>query len=315
MSGPLLIVLPVFGFIALGYVSVAVRLIPAPAADGIAAFVFTLALPLLLFRALGTLALPEVSPWAFWAAYFAGVFLSLALGILVTRRVFGRDARAGLIGGVSAAYSNVVMVGVPVVQQAYGEPGLVMMLVLVAIHLPIMMAVSITLVEIIRVREAGGHFRFGATVRNIAREMIRNPLIVGILAGAAYRVTGLPLTGVPRTVIDGVSNTSVPLALICLGMTLHRYGIRGQVVPAVALGVLKLVLMPAVVYVVAVHVLGIPDLAAAVAVLGASCPTGANAFLIATRFDTGLALSASTITLTTLASIATLTIALALFHA
>lgn len=313
MSALLLVVLPVFGFIALGYVAVAGRLLPAAAADGLAAFVFTLALPLLLFRALGTLALPDVSPWGFWASYFIAVAVNLGVGIIVTRTVFRRDLRAALIGGLSASYSNLVMVGIPVVAQAFGEPGLVMMLLLVAIHLPIMMVISITLIEFDAVRTSGQRFRLGTTALRIGRELIRNPLVVGILAGSAFRLTGLPLTGVPRTVVDGVSDTAVPLALICLGMTLHRYGIRGNVPPAAVLGVMKLVLMPAVVYVVAVHVFALAPLAAAVAVVGAACPTGANAFLIATRFQTGLALSANTITLTTLASIATLTVALGLF--
>lgn len=312
MTGPLLVVLPVFGFIALGYVTVAARLVPAAATEGLTAFVFTVAVPLLLFRALGTLALPEVSPWPFWGAYFAGAAVNLAAGILVTRRVFGRDARAGVIGGLCAAYGNIVMVGIPLVNQAFGEAGLVTILVLVAIHLPVMMVVSAILIE---TADLGHGPRLLPTAARIARELIRNPLIVGILAGGAFRLTGLPLTGPARTVIDGIAGTATPLALVTLGMTLNRYGIRGNVRPAIVLGALKLVLMPAIVYVFAVEVFALPPLAAAVAVVTAACPTGANAFLIATRFDTGHALSANAITLTTVASLATLTVALALFHA
>ncbi len=311
MSGPLLVVLPVFGFIALGYVSVAARLVPAAAGDGLAAFVFTIALPLLLFRALGTLALPDVSPWAFWAAYFAGVVVNIIIGIVVTRGLFGRDAKAGVIGGMSAAYGNLVMVGTPLIEEAFGDPGLVVILMLVAIHLPIMMVISAFLIETAEAEEP----RLGATIARVARELVKNPLIIGILAGLAFRMTGLPLTGPVRSVVDGIAGTATPLALVCLGMTLNRYGIRGNVAPGFVLGLAKLVLMPVVVYLVAVPLLDLPTLVAAVAVVSAACPTGANAFLIASRFNTGHALAANTITLTTLGSLATLTAALFLFHA
>jgi len=309
------VVLPVFGLIGLGYLVVTMRIVGEEVADGLAGFVFVVAMPILLFRALGTLELPEFSPVPLWTAYFSGGLLMGAAGILVTERVFGRDARAGVIGGLSTSYANLVMVGIPVLTQAFGEEGLVLGLVLVAVHLPLMMTLSAFLIEFAEHRDgtAEGRPDIGQALRNTARSLLRNALILSILAGLAYRATGLPLEGVPREVIDRVSETAIPLALVSLGMSLKKYGVRGNIPPALVLGVLKLLVMPGIVFLVATYLVGLPPLAAAVATVGAACPTGINAYLIATRFQTGLALSANTITLTTAASVLTLTFWVSLF--
>ncbi|MCF3933626.1 AEC family transporter [Acuticoccus sp. M5D2P5] len=309
------VVLPVFGFIGLGYAVVAVRLIKQETGDALATFVFTIAVPILLFRALGTLAMPEIDPWPFWFTYFTGAFINIAIGIFVITRFFGRDMRAGVIGGMSAAFANSVMVGVPVLNQAFGEPGLVIGFILVAVHMPIMMTVSTFLIEFAEHRDGLSRSKidFAGAGKRIVRSLSKNPMVIAILCGVAFRATGLPMEGVPRTLIDRLSDTAIPLALMSLGMSLNKYGIRGNVKPAIALSVVKLLIMPAIVYVIAVPIMGLPPIAAAAAVITAACPTGVNAYLIATYFNTGLALSANTITITTAISVVTFTMWLAVF--
>lgn len=312
LSAIALTILPAFLYIAVGYVIVAARILSSEVGDALAAFVFNIAVPLLLVRALATMALPEVSPLSFWGVYLAAVVLNIALGMVLTERVFGRDARAGVIGGMSASFSNLVMVGVPILTLAFGEEGQVAGFLLIAAHLPFMMAASALLIEVAEARGGGPSGGFAASLRRVALSLVRNPFIIGIVAGVTLRVANVPLTGVARTVLDGLADTTIPLALVSLGMSLHRFGVRGNVAPAVVLGSLKLFAMPAVVYVLAVHVAALPALPAAVLVVAAACPTGVNAYLIASRFETGLALSANTITLTTVVSIATFAMWIAL---
>jgi len=308
------VVLPVFGLIGVGYAVVTLGILKEDVANGLGDFVFVVALPILLFRSLGTLELPEVSPVPFWLAYFSGAFIVGAVGVLLTEKAFRRDARAGVIGGICSAYANLLMVGVPVMNQAFGQEGLVLVFILIAIHLPVMMTVSAFLIEIAEHRDGAGtgRMRIGEALVRTGRSLIRNALVIAILAGLAWRTTGLPLEGVPREIMDRVAETAIPLALVALGMSLKKYGIRGNVPPALVLGLMKLFVMPGVVFLIAKYVVGLPPLAVAVATLGAACPTGVNAYLVATRFRTGLALSANTITLTTAGSVLSVTFWLAL---
>ncbi|MEM8664384.1 MAG: AEC family transporter [Pseudomonadota bacterium] len=299
------VVLPVFCFIGLGYLVITVRLIGAATGEAVAVFVFNVAIPFLLFRAIGTMEIAALDPWPFWLAYFGVAAVNFALGVVIIRKGFGRDGQAGVIAGLCASYSNVVMVGMPVVAAAFGEAGLVTMLLLIAVHLPVMMTASAVLFELTATgpREERG---LGKALLRVLKNLARNPMIIAILAGIAFRFSGLSLEGIPRDVVDGVSDTAIPLALISLGMSLHRYGVKGNVLPAVALGVTKLAVMPVLAFVVARYVFELPPLGVAIVVVGAACPTGANAYLMANRMQTGLALSANTITLTTAISVLTM---------
>lgn len=299
------IVLPVFCFIGLGYVIIASRLLTDRAGEAMADFVFTIAIPMLLFRALGTLAMPDVNPWPFWGAYFGGIGVNVAIGYFIVRRAFRRDARVGVIAGMSASYSNVVMVGMPVISQAFGEAGLVTVFLLIAVHLPVMTTLSAVMIEVTEIK-AGHKADIPRALWRVVLTVAKNPFIIAIILGTLFRNTGLPLEGIPRTVIDRVSDTAIPLALISLGMSLHKYGIRGNVLPAILISAVKLLIMPVVVFVLANYVFVLSPLGVAVAVIAAACPTGANAYLMANRFQTGLAISANTITLSTLVSVLTI---------
>lgn len=299
------VILPVFGLIGIGYFVVAVGLIGDQIGDALAEFVFTISLPLLLFRTLGTAGWPDTSPWPFWLTYFAGVAIVWTLATLSVRKIFKRDARAGVVAGISAGYSNLVLLGIPVINQAFGQEGLVIILMLVSIHLAVMMTVSAIHIEIAAQQDGlnDASLNLLTVARRVVVSLLKNPIIIGTLAGVAYSATGLPLEGIPRVLIDRVADIAIPCALLALGMALKRYGVRGSIMPAAAITVLKVVVLPVIVYLIARYVAQMPPLYVAVATIGATCPTGVNAYLIATRIGTGHALSATAITLTTAASL------------
>ena len=62
-------------------------------------------------------------------------------------------------------------------------------------------------------------------------------------------------------------------------MALVNYGIARQVKPAVAITVLKLLVMPSLAYATS-RLLGLPPIGVAALTLAASCPTGVNVFLL-----------------------------------
>ena len=311
------VVLPVFTFIALGYGLVKVGLLPGKIGDALGDFVFTVAIPALLFRSVATLSWPDVSPWPFWGAYFSAAAVVLVTGMVITQKVFGRERRAGVIGGMSTAYANLVVIGIALVRQAYGEAALTTLFMLIAIHLPVMMTVSAILIEFAeaRDRKADGSGDNGGLPKALLRvviSLVKNPLIIAVILGSVVQFSGITIEGFPRTILDRIAEPATTLALLSLGMALTQYGVSGNIQPAIALGIVKLFVFPALVYVMAAWVFGLPPLAVSVLVIGAACPTGVNAYLFANRFQTGKALSANTITLTTAVSLLTITMWLAI---
>lgn len=300
-------VLPVFLFILLGWLLVATRYLKPEAGVGLSDFVFKLAVPVLIFRTLAEADFHGAFPVRLWLAYFGGVIVTWAAGHLVSTRLFGSNARIGTVAGVSSAFANNVFIGLPLVERVVGAEGLVAVSILLAVHLPVMMLASSLLMERFERQELGATSVDGkALIRYLAINLTRNPLIFGVALGSAWHLTGVPLSGVPKTLVDQISAMAGPAALISLGMAMHRHGFGGDLRMSVVASAFKLLLLPASVLVFA-HLLGLSPAWQAALVLTSSVPTGVNAWLIASQFATAERLAASTITITTALGVLTVT--------
>lgn len=300
MIALLLIVLPVFGLIMIGYGSRRFGIVGNRTGDGLSDYVFTLAVPCLLFRTLSKADIPVVQPWGYWIAYFTGVLLCWTLAMLLAKRVFQRSHTSAVTCGFAAAQSNTVLVGIPIILKAFGEAGAVPLALLLAIHLPVTMTAATVLAE-------GRQ----ASLRQIVMKLAKHPIIIGIVLGSAFR----PFAGITPapvwTIINLLAETAVPCALVCLGIALYRYGLESGLKLPLILSALKLGLHPLIVFVLATIVFTMPPAWSGVAVMFAACPCGINAYLFAERYKDGMAEASTAIALSTLLSVITMVIWLA----
>lgn len=290
-------ILPVFGLVALGYLAGLTGYLSVETGDALSEFAVGVAMPLLLFRTMLEVDFAGASPWALWAVYFASAAAAWTAGHLAVTRVFGRDSQAGVVGGVAAAFSNLVLLGIPFMQRVYGQEGFEVLSLLVAVHLPLMIMASIILFNIF------GHAKGEPAqplqlARDFARRTLKNPLIVGILLGLCWRLAGFPVPQVAARLLDALAGVAGPVALFAMGLGLRKFGVSGNVRPALLLSAVKLLVMPGVVLCAAL-LLGLPPLTAKVAVAAAALPSGVNSYLIATHFGTGQALASSQMTIAT----------------
>jgi predicted permease len=300
LSDVVQIVLSIFGLIGIGYVLARSSYLSESVGDGLAEFVFNVAIPVLLFKTLAQADFHGASPWGLWLGYFGGVAVVWGLSHRMIRSVFGRGARAGVVAGISASFANTVLVGIPLVQSAFGEAGLVSILIIISINMPVMMFASIVANEWAMRADGLETSRLDRwqLVARFGTGLISNPIIVGIAIGALWRLMGWSVSGVAATLVDSLSTVAGPTALLAAGMGLARYGISGNIRPALVITFLKLIVMPAIVLAIGLAV-SLPPLAVAAATMTAACPTGVNAFLIANRFGTGQALASNSMTIST----------------
>lgn len=299
-SQVLAIVLPVFILIGLGYLTAKFGILSESVGDALGQYVFVIGIPVLLFKTLAVLELDGDNPWALWGAYFSGVAVIWIIANLIIRKGFKREARAGVIAAISAAFANTVMVGLPLISSVYGDEGLKPLLILLSVHLPTMTVIIAISMERAAAADGMGEApNIPGLVLNILKRLIQNPIVIGILISLVWRVAGLPVEGILKDVVNRIAATALPVALFSLGMSMVLYGIRGNVIPGLLLSSLKIVVMPAVVFVLAAYVFHLSPLWTAVATITASCPTGVNAYIFATRYGTGHAMSTNAITITT----------------
>jgi predicted permease len=301
MEGIVGIVVPIFVVIGLGFAAAATGLLSNRTADGLSDYVFVVAIPILLFRTLALAPLPEAQPWFYWLAYFSGLGVVWTLMALAARHIFGIAGPEVTIMGFAAGQGNTVFIGIPLVLRAFGDDGAIPIFLLLAVHLPLIMMIATILVE------RGGAGVGGADPwRRMVLNLTRHPILIGIVAGALWRLAGLYVPEAASASLKLVADTAAPTALFALGMTLRRYGLSAAPGPLALIAALKLVVHPAIVYVLAVHLLPVPPVWAAAAVIFAACPTGVNGYLLAQRYQAGVATASTAIAATTAMALATM---------
>ena len=179
---------------------------------------------------------------------------------------------------MSSSFGNVVMLGIPLALGTFGDAAAAPMAVLVSLHTPLLFATA-TLHQLVVDEQRRGSI--ATLVQDLVLELVRNPIILGILAGTAWRLTGLGLHPVIDRVLVILAQSSVATSLVGLGLSLVGFQIKGQVPTLGMILCLKLVLMPITAWLLAVQVFALPPVAAGVIILFAAMPTGANAYIFA----------------------------------
>jgi hypothetical protein len=300
---------PLFLLVFFGYALSSFAHWPRTATDALTRFVFTVAMPALLFRLMSDFSrLPPVDARVL-AAFFGGCLVVYVVGRLAARWLFRMDGISQSVFAMGGIFSNNVLLGLPIAQVTLGETALpAVSLVLVFNSLVLWTLVTVS-VEWARHRELS----FTGFART-ARGVVTNPIVASILAGTAFGFSGLALPGVVDRTLEMIATAALPLSLIALGMGLSEFGIRAGWRVSVAISTLKLAAQPLAVYALAL-LLGLSPLDVAVVVLLAALPVGANVYLMARQFDVLGGPVASGIVLTTALGAITTPIALALVGA
>jgi malonate transporter len=292
------IVLPVFGLIALGFACGSIGLFPEGTGRSLEMYLYRLALPVLLFNAMSKANLPASPEWAVWIAYFSGLFAAWAVAQMALT-LLGADKRVAVIAGFSAGFSNLVLIGIPLVLAAFGEERMVPLFIVISIHLPLLTLLGTLLIE----RDSGP---LGPALKRTLISLARHPLLLGIVLGTLFNILGLSLPGTIDQMVLWIAQSAAPLALIAMGLAVRRAGM-GEVSSGVGVIVFaKLILFPAIVWVMTHMVFTLPEGWGAVLVIMAASSTGMNAYLFALPYSKGMPLAAASVTLSTVLAIFTI---------
>jgi len=302
------IVAPIFGIMALGFAAAKLKVLDAAAVKGLVLFVFNFAIPVLLFRSLAGIELPGDIEWGFLVAFYAGSLVTYGLGMALARGVFRRPLDQQAIFGMSAAFSNTVLVGIPVILTAFGPEATLPLFLIIAFHSATFMPLTVALIQAGR----GAGVSWTEQLRNVFREMVRNPIVMGLFLGFLANLTGLTLPAPVDRFTELLGGAAVPCALFAMGASLAGYPLTGDVLPAIVLTSLKLMVHPLIVWIVAVPLLNLEGLWVSVAVMMGAMPAGVNVYLFAARYDAASGVAARTVLLSSVASMGTISVLLLL---
>lgn len=296
-----LVVLPVFLVLGAGYVATRTGLFSSSAVDGLMVFTQSFAIPCLLFRALVDLDLGAVFNPKLLLSFYVGAATCFVLGILGARLLFHRRPGEAVAIGFGALFSNSVLLGLPIMERAYGPEALAPSFAIIAIHSPFCYLLGITTMEFARADGRG----LSDTMRAVGRAMFRNALIIGLALGFVVNLGQIPLPGPLRAALDMMANAALPAALFGLGGVLTRYAVRASLAEAGMISGLSLIVHPGIAWLLAAHVFGLSDGFVRGAVMTAAMAPGVNTYVFASIYARGQAQAASAILLATSLSVLT----------
>lgn len=297
----LAIVLPVFLIVAAGYGTVRVRFFPDAGVDALSRFATGIAVPCLLFRAMYELDLRATMRLEHMVSFYGASLAVFVAGALFSRRLFHRRPGEAVASGFCALFGNSVMLGIPIMERAFGAEALAAMYALIAFHVPIFYGVGILAME--TVQSSGGGLATAA--RRTARALLSNPLLAGLALGLGANLAGLPL---PEPIQDAVrffANAALPVALFALGGVLTRYTLKAEVGEALTISVLSIIVCPALAWLLAGPVFGLSEPFVRAAVLMTAMPPGINGYIFAAMYNRAVGTAASTVILGTPLSLLT----------
>ena len=301
------IIIPIFGLVAIGYACGKRRWLDEAAIRGVALYVFTIAVPIMLFRAMAIAQLPDSVPWQFFLSYYGAAWLVFLTG-LAGGRYLGLDRGESALAGFGACYANLVLIGIPMVLRAFGERAAVPLFLLVGSQALFMFPPITMALESNRHRRRSTWTRLGASIRGV----VTNQYIIALAAGLLYNLTDLPLPTPVDAVAVLIGQSATPCALFALGASLSLYSVTGRVFATVTICIAKLAVMPALVWFIGDVLMDIDRLWLAVAVLVSAMPVGINMYLFGQRYQVGVGLATTATVISTGVSVVTITVVLLL---
>lgn len=294
------VILPVFLVIGAGYAATRTGYFRQVHIDGIMHFTQSFAIPCLLFRAMVTLDLGASFDPRLLIGYYGSACLCFLAGVLGARHLFARDWQDSIAIGFCCLFSNMVLLGLPITERAYGSQNLAGNYVLIAFHAPFCYGLGITAMEVVRNR---GHGR-RQTAAAVLAAMFRNVLILAIGLGLVLNLAGI---GLPVVVDDGLQliiRAALPAALFALGGVLVQYRPEGDLRTILFVVAISLVLHPSLTWAFGKG-LSLPQDLYRSAVLNAAMAPGFNAYIFASMYGRARRVAASSVLIATAASVLT----------
>ncbi len=296
------IVLPVFLVIAMGWLAVVSRRFPAGAAEAVMKFAQGFAIPALLFRTVAQIDPGKVLDWRLLVSYYTGSLTVFLVGMAGAMLLFRRPADNAVAVGFAAMFPNSVLLGLPIMERAYGEDALAPIFAIIAFHAPFCYLVGSVAMAFARRSRGGGIWR---SLRTLASTLAHNPLLVALFLGFLFNLSGLALPKVIDDALLLLVRGALPAALFALGGILVAYRPEGDLRLIAWVVVLSLFLHPTIAWAMGRWAFALPFPMSEAAVVTAAMAPGVNAYLFASMNGTGQRVAASAVLVGTLLSILT----------
>lgn len=294
------LVLPVFAVIVTGWLAGALGYVPRSLAGPLVQFAYNIAMPALVFLTIAQEPLHDLLDWRFLAAFGGGSSLCFLIVLLVARLWFGRGIGSSAMLGAAVAMTNTGFVALPILEALYGARGVPPAALATVFIAVVMFPASIILLEY-----SGRQGAEPPKPLTLIGNVTINPVVISTVLGLVWSVLAVPLPAPLAAYVGIFAKALTPCALFAIGLGFSFDELRSGLQETALVAMLKLLIVPLTVYGLCVA-FKLDAFYTAAAVVCAAVPTAKTAYILAGEYQVEESMVASTISITTLASMATL---------
>ncbi len=244
MTEVLTITAPIYIIIAIGFACARAGWFSRADMRVFGKFVIQLALPALLFNALASRSLSEVLNPVYLAAYAGGSLLVAGVGF-AWARWSGKSLSGAAVVAMGMTCSNSGFIGFPLASQLLGATaGVAVALCMIVenvLLIPLLLAIA-------DMDGSQGKGNWRKTFISSLAGLIRNPMILAIVAGLLFSMFGLRLPETAARAVNLFATSCGALALFVIGGSLTGTPIPGLKRDVAAIAIGKLLLHPLAVF-------------------------------------------------------------------
>lgn len=236
---------PIFIIIGVGYAAVRLQVFGKSDVRAMGRFVINFALPALVFKALSQRSFAAILNVHYLMAYFLGSLVVMFIGLSLAYFGQKKPLQVSALYGMGMSFSNSGFMGYPIVLQLLGPPAIVALALTMLVENLLMLPIALALAES---GASGGEKFYVALLKSLAR-LLKNPIILGILAGSAFAVFEAHPPETLSKAIELFAMASAPVALFVIGGTLVGLETKGLIGDIAQIVAGKLLLHPLAVFV------------------------------------------------------------------
>ncbi|MFM2486284.1 AEC family transporter [Celerinatantimonas yamalensis] len=223
--------------------------------------------PMLLFTGMYQHGLPKQHAWGILLSFYIAL-----VGLFLLLFVLQRGSRDRASIALAGSFSNLVYVGMPVVNNLFGSQGLAYLFPIVAFH-------SLVLFALYYSADAWGRADQGPLRQSVFKSL-KTPIVLSLMAGLGANLVHLPLPNILLDTLHMGARAALPCALIVMGASLAGISFQQVKWRMLLILVAKLLLLPGLVLITSHFIFAMPILMTRVLVVMASCPVGINAYVV-----------------------------------
>ena len=294
-------VLPIFLIMIFGIFLKEIKMLDSNGAKQMNAILFNFALPIKLFCDVSSANMAELMdlPLIGYSIITSIIWFFVCWGCAIVF-VKERSMKGAFIQGTYR--SNYAILGLPLVNSIMGG-NVSKAAIVTTFVIPLFNVLSVLILTIY----SGEKVSIKETLVSSAKNVVKNPIIIGILCGIIFSILPISLPQTINKSLGYISDLSTPMALMSIGASMDFGKLKSRIKPALIVSFLKLIGMPLAFLPIPIFFMNMSAENIVILYVMYAAPTAVSSYVMAVYMNSDESLASNIILCTSLLSIFTYT--------